>query len=160
MSSGGGGEDVRGEIHIEASQATVFALLSDAVQMRSWLAPLVDANPRPGGVFRATDHCGLSIEGTYLEVVPNRKVVFTWGGTEGLAPGQSTVEFMLEPVGAGTLLRLRHYQLPGPAVEVHHALVSSPVNGWTASQSRVKDRCEDQAVATELTEVGSYRFLG
>ena len=41
----------------------------------------------------------MSIQGTYLEIIPNRKVVFTWGGVEGLEPGQSTVEFVLEPDG-------------------------------------------------------------
>jgi hypothetical protein len=51
--------------------------------------------------------------------VPNRKVVFTWGGVEGLEPGQSIVEFFLDPDGAGTLVRLRHYRLPASALESH-----------------------------------------
>ena len=38
---------------------------------------------------------------------------------EGLKPGQSTVEFLLEPDGRGTMVRLRHYQLPKPAVAPH-----------------------------------------
>ena len=45
--------------------------------------------------------------------------MFTWGGVEGLEPGQSTVEFVLEPDGGGTLVQLRHYGLPRPAVEPH-----------------------------------------
>src|SRR5262249_20292248 len=69
---------------------------------------------------------GVSIEGTYLEVVANCKVVFTWGGVEGLKPGQTTVEFRLEPDGEGTLVRLRHYGLPGPTVESHR-------RGWVPS---------------------------
>jgi hypothetical protein len=67
-----------------------------------WLAELVEADARPGGVFRIFGPVGVSIEGTYLEVVPDRKVVFTWGGVEGVKPGQSTVEFLLERDDDGT----------------------------------------------------------
>src|SRR5262249_18994416 len=128
--------DVRFEIRIDASPETVFALLTDAARMRTWFAELVEADPRPGGVFRISGPSGLSIEGTYLEVVPNRKVVFTWGGVEGLRPGQSTVEFLLEPHGDGTLLRLRHYGLPGPVLEPHR-------RGWIHSGlPKLKDAAE------------------
>src|SRR5262245_3221633 len=118
--------EVRLEIRINASPDTVFALLTDLARMKTWLAEFVDADPRPGGLFRISGPAGVSIEGTYLEVVPNRKVVFTWGGVEGLKPGQSTVEFAIEPDGAGTLVRLRHFGLTGPAVEAHH-------RGWAYS---------------------------
>jgi len=99
MSDTGRGEEVRLEIRIEASPETVFALLTDPARMRTWLAELVEADSRPGGVFRISGPSGVSIEGTYLEVIPNKKVVFTWGGVEGVKPGQSTVEFLLEPDG-------------------------------------------------------------
>jgi uncharacterized protein YndB with AHSA1/START domain len=42
--------------------------------MRTWLAELVEADARPGGVFRISGPVGVAIEGTYLEVVPDRKV--------------------------------------------------------------------------------------
>src|SRR5262245_23095437 len=91
MSDTGRGEEVRLESRIEASPETVFALLTDPARMRTWLAELVEADSRPGGVFRISGPSGVSIEGTYLEVIPNKKVVFTWGGVEGVKPGQSTV---------------------------------------------------------------------
>jgi uncharacterized protein YndB with AHSA1/START domain len=128
--------DVRLEIWIQASPEAVFALLTDPNHMRTWLAELVQADSRPGGVFRISGPAGISIEGVYLEVVPNTKVVFTWGGVEGLKPGQSTVEFLLEPDGEGTLVRLRHYGLPGPAVESHR-------RGWIYSGLvKLKDAAE------------------
>jgi uncharacterized protein YndB with AHSA1/START domain len=111
--------EVRREIHIDASPATVFALLTDARQMRTWLAEEVLASPQPGGIFRLADRSGAAIEGRYVEVVPDRRIVFTWGGVEGLAPGESTVEITLEPARGGTLLRVRHYGLPPPAYEAH-----------------------------------------
>ena len=107
------------EIFIDAAPATVFALLTDEQQMIRWLAETVVADPVPGGVFRVSEAGGMSIEGRYLEIIPNRKVLFTWGGIEGLKPGQSTVEFNLEPQGKGTLVKLRHYGLPRAAIEPH-----------------------------------------
>jgi uncharacterized protein YndB with AHSA1/START domain len=128
--------DVRLEIRIQASPEIVFALLTDPKHMRTWVAEVVEADSRPGGVFRISGPVGVSIEGTYLEVVANTKVVFTWGGVEGLKPGQSTVEFLLEPDGEGTLVRLRHYGLPGPTVESHY-------HGWIYSGlPKLKDAAE------------------
>jgi uncharacterized protein YndB with AHSA1/START domain len=128
--------DVQLEIRIEAAPETVFALLIDPARMKTWFAELVEADARPGGLFRISGPGGVWIEGTYVEVVPNRKVVFTWGGVEGLAPGQSIVEFLLEPDGSGTLLRLRHYGLPPPAVEPHR-------RGWMlGGLANLKDAAE------------------
>jgi uncharacterized protein YndB with AHSA1/START domain len=136
MSETSRGEEVRLEIRIDASPETVFALLTDPARMRTWLAELVEADSRPGGVFYISGPSGVSIEGTYLEVVPNRKVVFTWGSVESLEPGQSTVEFLLDPDGGGTLVRLRHYGLPRPAVEPHR-------RGWVYSGLvKLKDAAE------------------
>jgi uncharacterized protein YndB with AHSA1/START domain len=111
--------EVRQEIYIEASPETVFALLTDATEMKKWQAEIVDADPVPGGVFRLADPCGIQIEGHYVHVVPYSQVVYTWGGIAGVAPGQSTVEFLLERRGNGTLLRLRHYNLPALSVDAH-----------------------------------------
>jgi len=133
--------EVRLEIAINASPETIFALLTDSKQMKIWLAELVIADPRPGGVFHISGPHGASIEGTYIEVVPDRKVVFTWGGVEGLRPGQSTVELLLEPDGEGTLVKLRHYGLPRPAVEPHRS-------GWVHSGLvKLKDAAEGRAPA-------------
>jgi uncharacterized protein YndB with AHSA1/START domain len=134
-------KEVRLEIQIAASPETVFALLTEPAQLKTWFADLVDADCRPGGVFRVTGPRGGSIEGTYLEIVPNRKVVFTWGGLQGLAPGASTVEFRIEPHGAGTLLRLRHYGLPKSRIEPHR-------DGWTIfGLPKLKDAAEGRPPA-------------
>jgi uncharacterized protein YndB with AHSA1/START domain len=136
MNDTGPSTEVRLEIRIDAAPETVFALLTEPSRMTTWLAELVEADPAPGGVFRIAGPTGVAIEGTYLEVVPNRRVVFTWGGVEGLEPGQSTVEFLLEPDGGGTLVRLRHYNLPKPAVESHRL-------GWIHSGLvKLKDAAE------------------
>jgi uncharacterized protein YndB with AHSA1/START domain len=133
--------EVRLEIRINASPKMVFTLLTEPVHMRTWLAEFVEADARPGGVFRISGPVGVSIEGTYVEVIPDRKVVFTWGGVEGVKPGQSTVEFLLEPDGGGTLVRLRHYRLPPEAIESHR-------RGWIESGLvKLKDAAEGRKPA-------------
>jgi uncharacterized protein YndB with AHSA1/START domain len=134
--------EVRLEIRIDASPKLVFTLLTDPAHMRIWLAEFVDADARPGGVFRISGPVGVSIEGTYLEVIPDRKVVFTWGGVEGVKPGESTVEFLLEQDGNGTLVRLRHYRLPQGAIESHR-------RGWIESGLvKLKDAAEGRKPAS------------
>jgi uncharacterized protein YndB with AHSA1/START domain len=63
-----------------------------------------------------------SVRGEYVEVVRNRRVVFTWGW-EGpgaaVGPGGSTVEIDLEPHGKGTRLRLVHRGLPAGELASH-----------------------------------------
>ena len=136
MNDAGGNEEIRLELHIDAAPDTIYALLTDPAHMTIWLAEVVEADPRPGGVFRISGPSGLSIEGTYLELIPNRKVVFTWGGVEGLKPGQSTVEFLIEPNRDGTLVQLRHYRLPRAALEPHR-------RGWIYSGLvKLKDAAE------------------
>jgi uncharacterized protein YndB with AHSA1/START domain len=55
---------------------------------------------------------------------PNR-VVFTWGwegqesGEHAVAPGSSRVQIELAPDGDGTLVRLRHLDLPEESREIH-----------------------------------------
>ena len=132
--------EVRLEIRIEASPKTVFALLTDPEQLKSWIADLVVAEPKPGGQFRASGPLG-TIEGAYVEVIPDTKVVFTWGGVGGVAPGQSTVEFTLEADRNATIVRLRHYGLPRPTVEEHHRL-------WLrAGLAKIKDSAEGRKPA-------------
>jgi uncharacterized protein YndB with AHSA1/START domain len=114
-----GGQTVRHEIRIRAPAARVFALLTDTQWMTTWLARNVKADPHPGGIFRLVDFGGFWVEGIYLEVNPHRKIVFSWGGIEGLKLGESTAEFTLRSRGKNTLLRLRHFGLSPPSLDAH-----------------------------------------
>jgi uncharacterized protein YndB with AHSA1/START domain len=118
--------EIAGEIRIRATSARVFALLTKAREVMTWLAHYAEADARVGGVFCLADPSGLRVEGTYLEVVADQKVMLTWGGIEGLRPGQSTVAFALNADGNDTVLRLRHSGLSSPAVAAHYL-------GWMKS---------------------------
>ena len=81
------------EVRIAARPETVFAYFTDPDRMRRWMGRTVDLDPRPGGAFRI-DYNGEDIaSGTYVEVDPPRRVVFTWGWEapgDPVPPGAST----------------------------------------------------------------------
>jgi uncharacterized protein YndB with AHSA1/START domain len=61
--------------------------------------------------------------GSYLEVEPPSRIVFTWGiaGDQTLPAGSSTVEVGLLPSNGGTLVTLTHRGLTGPHLANHEA---------------------------------------
>lgn len=102
-------------VDIAASPETVFTLLTDPEQYVRWKGETARLDPRRGGAFDVGFAGGARVLGEYLEVVPNRRVVFTWGWDSPAAvvgPGGSRVEIDLEPIGTGTRLRLVHRGLP------------------------------------------------
>ena len=126
------------EITIDASPETVFRLLTDPTQYVRWKGKLAELEPRPGGRFRIAFASTKDIAaGKYVEVVPGRRVVFTWGweGNEQVPPGVSTVEIDLIPEGAGTRLRLVHRGLPEEAIASH-------TEGWDYFLPRLEDVAE------------------
>ncbi|MBI4202212.1 MAG: SRPBCC domain-containing protein [Chloroflexi bacterium] len=89
-----------------------------------WMGTEAILDPRPGGSYRINVTGRDIAVGRYHEVVPNTRVVFTWGWEgEGspVPPGSTTLEITLTPQGNGTLVRLRHLGLPEPAQEQHQA---------------------------------------
>ena len=108
-------------IDIAASPETVFALLTDPEQYVRWKGNNAQLDARPGGVFDVGFADGNRVRGEYVEVVPNRRVVFTWGwdSPSAVQAAGSTVEIDLEPRGKGTRLRLVHRGLPAEARASH-----------------------------------------
>jgi uncharacterized protein YndB with AHSA1/START domain len=122
-------------ITIDAPPETVFRLLTDPVQYVRWKGKLAELEPRPGGKFRVEFASVKDIAaGKYVEVVRDRRVVFTWGweGNEMVPPGSSIVEIDLTPMGSGTRLRLVHRGLPQEAVASHS-------EGWDYFLPRLTD---------------------
>jgi uncharacterized protein YndB with AHSA1/START domain len=107
-------------VRIDASAAEVFAYLIDPDLMIRWMGDWADLQPKAGGVL-AIDINGIPIRGEYLVVEPPHRVVFSWGaaGSDALAPGSTTVEIVLRPDGAGTVLELVHRDLPPEELAQH-----------------------------------------
>jgi len=140
MKSGGAVADnpVVKEVYIEAPPDVVFAFLIEPAKMVRWMGLTAELDPKPQGIYRLDPNGRDVILGTYLEVVPNSKVVFTWGWEEPgarIPAGSTVVEITLKSEGAGTRLRLVHRDLPADRREKHDL-------GWTHYMSRLKTICE------------------
>ena len=97
------------EITIRATPATVFAYLVDPKRLVEWMGTDAVLQPVPGGEYRVI--CGgvNPSAGHFVEVVPDQRVVFTFGWDlpgHPIPAGSTEVEITLEPVGSSTLLRL------------------------------------------------------
>jgi len=114
------------EVVMEASPATIFPFLTDPAHHVRWMGSEADLDPRAGGDYRVLvqgKHPGV---GKFVEVVPNTKVVFTFGWDEPDHPipaGSTEVEITLVPDGDKTTVRLVHRGLPDDAVSDH-------TSGW------------------------------
>jgi uncharacterized protein YndB with AHSA1/START domain len=110
------------ERRIAASPATVFSFFTSPERWLRWQGVEAVVEPWPGGVFRMNVRGDGFAAGRFTEVVPGKRLVFTWGweaADRGVPPGSTTVEIDLVPDGDGTVLRLVHRDLPGPALEAH-----------------------------------------
>ena len=115
------------QVTIAAPIELVWAHLTTAEGLVRWVGPEATADPTPGGMLRWVHPNGATVVGRFLELVPHRRVVFTYGwqdGSFGVAPGSTTVEIDLVEEAGETILRLVHHGLPPEAVPDHQ-------QGWT-----------------------------
>jgi uncharacterized protein YndB with AHSA1/START domain len=109
------------EIFIAAEPETIFAYFTDAEKLVEWMGVEATLEPQAGGRFQVTVNQGRKVIGEYLELTPHSRIVVSWGweGREDVPPGSSTVEITLLPNAEGTLVRLRHYNLPETPLPLH-----------------------------------------
>lgn len=126
-------EIIQVERRIAAQPAAVFRYLTESDLWARWQGEAVELEPTPGGRFMVRTAEGQVVEGVFLAVEPDRRVVVTWGWRQHprMPPGTSTVEFELTPDGDGTLVRLTHRGLPPEDVPIHRA-------GWDVFLPRLE----------------------
>ncbi len=107
--------DVIVERLVSASPEDVFAMLSEPERLRRWQALSATVDFRVGGDYSYTVTPGNIAEGTFVEIEPGRRLVYTWGwsGQDLPAAGASTITVELEPQDGQTRVRLTHSGLPG-----------------------------------------------
>ena len=123
------------ELTVRAPAHVVYAMLTDPALFVQWMAVDAVLDPRPGGVVRWTHANGDSCAGRYVELVPGRRVVFTYGWERAeveIPPGSTTVTVDLTPTPDGaTTLRLVHSGLDDLAADAHHG-------GWRHYLGRLR----------------------
>jgi uncharacterized protein YndB with AHSA1/START domain len=126
-------DEVRLEVTIGAPPEVVYRLLTEEHLFVRWMGISAQLDPRPGGLFRFEIAPGQFCSGKYQEVVPARRVVFTWGYESDampVAPDSTTVEIDIEPLGETSVVRLVHRGLEGPMTQMH-------AEGWIKYLARL-----------------------
>ncbi len=104
---------------LKAPPAKVFAAWTDPEKVKQWMGPgevkvlSVACDPRAGGTFnwvmRTPDGEIHDVSGVFREVVPDRKLVFTWAW-KTTPERESLVTVDIKPDGDGSLMTLTHEQ--------------------------------------------------
>jgi uncharacterized protein YndB with AHSA1/START domain len=113
---------VERSIHIDAPAEVLYELLTDAAQFVRWMADSAVIDCRAGSAVRWTHGNGESCAGRIVELVPARRIVFTFGWERAdveIPQGSTTVEITLRPRGTGTDVDLIHRGLTGPMADAH-----------------------------------------
>jgi len=98
------------EVFIDAPPSVVFQFLTDPAKMIRWMGIRAEIDPRPGGLYWLDPNGRDFIRGEYVEVIPDRRIVFTWGWekpSEGMAAvpaGSTQVEIDLQCQGGAPKL--------------------------------------------------------
>lgn len=120
---------------LNASPEKVFAAWTDPEKISQWFgcpgATVIDAacDLRVGGSYtiaiRKENGEESRVGGVYRDVIPNRKLVFTWVPEQGLR-AESLVTLLITPADPGCYLTLIHEQFVDEATRDAHE------NGWGA----------------------------
>jgi len=123
-----------------APVAAVYAAWTDPQQLNDWMAPSDDfgkteatVDLRAGGRYRVVMHGPDGevhrVGGVYREVVPNRKLVYTWAW-ESTPERESLVTVEFKPSGDGTELVLTHQRFADTEARDKHQ------HGWNGCLER------------------------
>ncbi len=112
-------------VHLPVTADEAFALITEPERLRRWQTVAARVDLRVGGDYRWTVTPGHHAAGTFREIEPGKRIVFTWGWESGMepAPGASTVTITLEPDADGTMVKLEHGGL-------NEAQAAAHAEGW------------------------------
>jgi uncharacterized protein YndB with AHSA1/START domain len=124
---------IRVERRVAGPPRTVFRYLTESALWARWQGESADLDPVPGGRFLVRMSGDQVVEGEYVVVERDARVVVSWGWRDHarMPPGTSTIEFELVPDGSGTLVRFTHRAIPPDDVAIHRA-------GWEVFLPRLE----------------------
>jgi uncharacterized protein YndB with AHSA1/START domain len=129
--------------HYPAAPEKVWRAWTDPQALAKWWGPgpgepvsLAELDVRVGGRFRIVfggpDGKLHECAGTYKEVVPNRKLVFTWSWPNSTPERVSVVTIEFRAAGKGTDLLFKHEQLFDEKARDDHK------RGWSATLDKLE----------------------
>ena len=128
---------------LNAPPAKVYAAWTDPEKIARWFGPAqvvagsvrADIDARIGGRYRISfkmeDGEHHEVGGVYREMVPNRRLTFSWAW-HSTPERESQVTVSLKPDGDGTLLTLHHEQLFDQAARDGHE------SGWIGTLDKLE----------------------
>ena len=127
---------------LDAGPAKVWRAITEPEMLKKWMAPsdafkipVAETDARVGGryhiIMHAPDGQVHDVSGVYREIVPNKKLVYTWAW-KSTPERQSVVTIELRAAGSGTELTLRHEQFADADARDHHQ------QGWMGCLARLE----------------------
>jgi uncharacterized protein YndB with AHSA1/START domain len=104
-------------VDIQADVQQVWRALTDTEWLRRWCSPAADIRPKKGGLFRASVDRVTEFEGHIDVFEPGRRLRLIYLPNAELPPAASVIcdDFILDPVGGTTILRLLGSGVPATA---------------------------------------------
>ena len=102
-------DSISRDVLIGAPPERVWAIVTEPRHVARWFSDEAEIDLRPGGAMLLTWHGHGVYRGRVEAVEPPRRFAFRWLRREDNEPGEGTstfVEFLLEPEGSGTRLRV------------------------------------------------------
>ena len=121
-------------LELAHSPDKVWAALTTAEGLGAWFGEKATIDLRPGGAAQMTFGSGLTVEMRVERVEEPRVFAFTWRLPELPEddPRRTYVEFTLDPVGAGTRLRLVETGFAQLPDDIRRSAYDSHTQGWAS----------------------------
>ena len=127
---------------LDAAPAKVWRAITEPEMLKKWMAPsddfkipVAEAELRIGGryhiIMNAPDGQVHDVSGVYREIVPNKKLAYTWAW-KSTPERESIVTIELRAAGSGTELTLKHEQFADSEARDRHQ------QGWMGCLARLE----------------------
>ncbi len=104
--------EIRKTVVIDSKPETVFKAITDEKELTHWFPDQARLEPKVGGFvqlkFLEDGKENHRVEGRVLEIVPGRKISYSWTNMSDPNFPKTVVTWILEPAGDGTRVTLTH----------------------------------------------------